>query len=650
MSVDNHSFVEWEERFVCHERGNRVIHFYLKDVSGGSLLAVVGTERSVRHMTYVVSDAFMALPGFEKSVNACTKWRARREVVEWLTSLVSRHRVPYSDISNSPMIDSRQALGSFEVSMTGFCTRQTYVPDHMVARKLRVQDSEIVWSGVAWICAKQLKHYPAFCRNKTTIAIHSFVFIMGEEGNRYLGYLEDMYEDRKGLKKVKVRWFHHNKEVKGVIPQLNPHPREVFITPHVQVISAECVDGPAIVLTPKHYEKCMAAVAPGSSSGIHVCFRQFKNNMIKPFTLPKLHGYSNQAILSSIDGFLVSKQKLKRHTLHIEDEEELAHDDPLRMGTKRNRSYNGHQGLETGSSGARNSFPGNQITKCEPELPKLKLIFSRKTMGKKIVESQCPLSFMVDDKIELLCQDSGIRGCWFRCKVLRASQKHLKVQYDDVQDADGYGNLEEWVPAARVAAPDKFSMRCSGRLTIRPSPPEDLICCKFEVGTAVDAWWNDGWWEGVIIGVDASGNDTLHVYIPGEHKCLKLQREDFRTSRDWVENKWVDIKGKPDILCCLSENVCPGLKPAVASAMTEASGCGTTLLEAKVYTIPNLETVGEHQQEVPDLTISDDLQGKMKRIDLTRRLCEDENGNNNANGDVKENNKAKGEGDLDSAN
>lgn len=360
-----------------------------------------------------------------------------------------------------------------------------------VSRKVRVQNSDIVWSGIAWICAKQLKHYPAFCRNGTTVAVsintlvivsffhiglalsditssltylwilkiivfsffllvlrgcqvHSFVFIMAEEGNQYLGYLEDMYEDKKGLKKVKVRWFHHNKEVKGLIPQLNPHPREVFITPNVQVISAECVDGPATVLTPKHYEKCVAAVAPTSSPGIHMCFRQFKNNKIKPFTLPKLRGYSNQAIVSSIDGSLVAKQKLKRDKLHVEDEEEFVHDDPVKVGAKRSRSYKWHQGFETGSSDVRNSFPGDQTTMCEPKYPKLKLRFSRKLMGIKTVEplAQCPVCFKVDEKIELLCQDSGIRGCWFRCKVLQVSQKRLKVQYDDVQDADGFGNLE----------------------------------------------------------------------------------------------------------------------------------------------------------------------------------------------------------------
>ncbi|XP_050288284.1 uncharacterized protein LOC126726910 isoform X2 [Quercus robur] len=634
MDVNDPSFVSWEEHIIRHERGNRVTHFYLKGVSGDVVLAVIGTERSVRHMTYVVSDDFIQFYDLERSVNVCRKWRARREVVEWLDSLVSRHRVPYSDISNTPT-DSRQALGSLEVSMAG---RKTCFPDHMVPRKLKVQNSDIVWSGVAWICAKQLKHYPAFDRNGTTIAVHSFVFIMGEEG-QYLGYLEDIYEDKKGLKKVKVRWFLHNKEVEDLIPQLNPHPREVFITPHVQVISAECIDGPATVLTPKHYEKFVSAVAP-TSPGIHMCFRQFRNNKIKPFTLPKLCGYSNQAILSSLDCSLVPKQKLKRHKLHVEDEEEFAHDDSVRVGSKRNRSHKEHQGPVTGSSGVRNSLPRNQLTKCEPNYPKLKLRFSRKMMGIKIVEPQvqCPVSFKVDEKIELLCQDSGIRGCWFRCKILQASEKRLKVHYNDVQDADESGNLEEWVLASRVAAPDKLGMRCSGRLTIRPRPPEDFTDCTLEVGAAVDAWWSDGWWEGVITGFDTSGNDAVHVYFPGEDKFLKLKRTNLRTSRDWVGNRWVDIKPKPDILSYLSENVSPSLKLSMCSTSAEASECGgSALLEPKVFTTPKLEAVEEDKQASPNLAIHNDLLEKMKGVNFSKQSCsddEDEDGDNNNNGDL----------------
>ena len=68
---------------------------------------------------------------------------------------------------------------------------------------------------------------------------------MAKGENHYLAYLEDMYKGKRGQKKVKVRWFHHNHEVKGIIPIRNPHPKEVFITPYAQVISAECVGGPA---------------------------------------------------------------------------------------------------------------------------------------------------------------------------------------------------------------------------------------------------------------------------------------------------------------------------------------------------------------------------------------------------------------------
>lgn len=47
-----------------------------------------------------------------------------------------------------------------------------------------------------------------------------------------------------------------------------------------------------------------------------------------------------------------------------------------------------------------------------------------------------------NDYIELLSQDSGMRGCWFRCKVLRSTTKCLKIQYVDVEDAVGHGKLE----------------------------------------------------------------------------------------------------------------------------------------------------------------------------------------------------------------
>lgn len=71
-----------------------------------------------------------------------------------------------------------------------------------------------------------------------------------------------------------------------------------------------------------------------------------------------------------------------------------------------------------------------------------------------------------------------------------------------------------------MASPDKLGMRCPGRQTIRPRPPKNSGSCNFEVGMAVDAWWCDGWWEGVV--TRASGKNSLEVYFPGMLKSGKL--------------------------------------------------------------------------------------------------------------------------------
>lgn len=70
-----------------------------------------------------------------------------------------------------------------------------------------------------------------------------------------------------------------------------------------------------------------------------------------------------------------------------------------------------------------------------------------------------------------------------------------------------------------MAAPDKLGMRCQGRLTIRPCPSVNAARFNSEVGAPVDACWSGGWWEGVVIGVDVSGDDVLRVYLPGMLHC-----------------------------------------------------------------------------------------------------------------------------------
>ncbi len=50
--------------------------------------------------------------------------------------------------------------------------------------------------------------------------------------------------------------------------------------------------------------------------------------------------------------------------------------------------------------------------------------------------------FEVGDRVEMLCQDSGLRGCWFKGVVTRRVSRRLKIQYEELQNEDGEGNLE----------------------------------------------------------------------------------------------------------------------------------------------------------------------------------------------------------------
>ncbi|PHT24813.1 hypothetical protein CQW23_35521 [Capsicum baccatum] len=109
--------------------------------------------------------------------------------------------------------------------------------------------------------------------------------------------------------------------------------------------------------------------------------------------------------------------------------------------------------------------------------------------------------------------------------------------------------------SSRVADSDKLGMRCRGRLTIWPRPPEDFSDFSFQVGAAVVAWLSDGWWEGVVVDFDVYGSGHLQVFFPGENRLLEIPRRNVRISRDWIDNKWVEVKGKKDIKSFISSSL-----------------------------------------------------------------------------------------------
>ncbi|XP_073124596.1 uncharacterized protein [Henckelia pumila] len=548
----------WEERVISQEKGNRTIHYIIRDTTGYHLLAVVGTERG-KHMIYTVTRDFIRVFGPTREVHDGKKWQTRRDVVEWLVSLVSKRSPILIDSKHQRLLDTTPSLQYLVSVMTRFSTRRSPSPsdEEIQGSSATVEEnSDIVWSGESWKCCKQLTHYPAFCRRGTKIPVYSFVWVMGEGEKDLVGYIEDMYEDLQGEKMVKVRWLSFQEEINFQIPSSSSNGREVFMIPIEQEISAECIDGLAAVLTPNHFEKCLALLPQSISFGTFFCHREIINKSVKPFSLSKLRGYSTQPIIYTLECFARQCKESKKLTQELEIS---APEETVRHGSKSTKSGSANQTIGNQTSSALD----NQGKKCETSSQGMKTkLSSKRPMDNNLVVSEPlgPVPFKVGDNIELLCQDSGMRGCWFRCKILRLAKRCLRVQYLDVDDADGNGKLEECVPVARVADPDKLGIRCAGRLTVRLWPSEDSSDSKLEVGVAVDARWHDGWWEGVVIGCDPSNATKLQVYLPGESKFLTIERNNVRVSRDWIDNRWVNVKPKADILSFLTSTLNPTLE------------------------------------------------------------------------------------------
>lgn len=140
-------------------------------------------------------------------------------------------------------------------------------------------------------------------------------------------------------------------------------------------------------------------------------------------------------------------------------------------------------------------------------------------------------------------------------------------------------------------------------------------------------------------------NDLILCDYLGEDKFLSVQRQDVRTSKDWVGNKWVDVKGNPNILSNISANIRPSSMLSVPSPIAEAPGSGNTASqEQEVLGDPQVEAVDKDKQELAGLLMTDDLRKMPHHNDEDETInCVDEDDNQDADdndNDRDSNNKA----------
>ncbi|KAG6555755.1 hypothetical protein Mapa_002995 [Marchantia paleacea] len=585
-SSSQRRFVDWEERFVSHERGCRVVHYLLRDREGTPWLAVVGTERSLRHMVYVVRDEFLPVAGLDKSTTSGYKWRARREVVDWLSSLIVKSR--FSDANHSAG-SSRNALNSstdvdssYSHDADGIESGQEESRRHHYEVEARRQisgsspSSDVEWVGAEWTCRKKLKHFQAFRRNGVVIHMRRFVYVMTEEKERHIAHVQDLYEDKKQRKKLRVRWFHKPSELGCKIPPPAPDRREVFYTSYEQDLSVECVDGVATVLTPEHYQQALM-LSGGSNlmATTHMCSRQFDTDGIRPLNIEYLHGYAEQPVFGTlgINHMLLSEghDQLGNESMEIDEEEGADVGKAVRRGPRtgprgsrrrtgaaNNKNTRSHS-TKGGGAVVASAFLWSSAQRPSGDVAARRSVDAATASGSGSGDWKDPSSsggggcsedgsfghlhslYNIGDHVEVLSQDSGVRGCWFRANVVGLAHRRIKVRYTDLLDESNEATVEEWKSTTEVANPFRPNFRARGRPTIRPCREESEIRSHkllMDTGVLVDAWISDGWWEGMMEDI---GGGYVNVYFPEERYRARVRESDLRPSWEWMNGRWSSV-------------------------------------------------------------------------------------------------------------
>ncbi|KAL2508757.1 agenet domain-containing protein [Forsythia ovata] len=123
-------------------------------------------------------------------------------------------------------------------------------------------------------------------------------------------------------------------------------------------------------------------------------------------------------------------------------------------------------------------------------------------------------------------EDDGLRGSWYTATVVRPiSKKTNKIHLEFYTLTSGDNSA-------------KLLREAVDPILVRPIPPRKARR-QFNVSENVDAFHNDGWWEGIVITALDGGRYSVFFRSSREH--IEFDESQLHLHREWVYGKWTKM-------------------------------------------------------------------------------------------------------------
>ncbi|CAK8572551.1 unnamed protein product [Lathyrus sativus] len=122
--------------------------------------------------------------------------------------------------------------------------------------------------------------------------------------------------------------------------------------------------------------------------------------------------------------------------------------------------------------------------------------------------------------VEISINEVGFLGSWFTGKIVRClADDKFVVEYEKIMaDEEGRKGLQETVE----------------RFQLRPIPPQEIIQ-DIQYGDEVEAYHNDGWWEGIFSGSLEDGRKVVCF----RNSTQVYPDKEVRRHHEWVNGIWI---------------------------------------------------------------------------------------------------------------